>query len=240
MKRCATWLCLSLLGAGVSGGSAVAGALSVSPMRIELSARHPVATLEVTNDGADPITIQLQRMAWTQADGEDFYTASVALIATPSVFELAPHAHQVLRIALRDRSTMTAEHAYRLYAAEVPAIRNLGSTGLQMSLRVGVPVFVEPRDGESHLDGEIIARPGGRPAVLLHNTGSRYIRAQWLEILDTHGRALWSGRLPSYLLGGGEHLWQLDQTKALPTDMPLRIAIHAETGEQVIDARRSP
>jgi fimbrial chaperone protein len=233
-------LCFGLLGAAFAAGPAVAGAISVSPMRIELSVRHPVATLEVTNEGADPVTIQLERMAWTQADGEDFYTASAALIATPSVFELAPHARQVLRIALRDRTAMTAERAYRLYAAEVPVMQNLAATGLKMSLRVGVPVFVEPRDGESHLEGEILTQPGGRPAVLLRNTGNHFVRAQSVEILDTHGRTLWSGRLPSYLLAGGEHLWQLDLEKALPADMPLRLSIRTESGDQVIDARRSP
>jgi fimbrial chaperone protein len=240
MRCYAQFLCLSLTAAVFLGGSARAGALSVSPMRIELSARHPVATLQVTNEGADAITVQLERMAWTQADGEDFYTASGALIATPSVFELAPHTHQVLRIALRDRSNLSAEHAYRLYAAEVPVIRNLAATGLQMSLRVGVPVFAESSDAESRLDGEIIIQPGGRPAVLLHNTGRHFVRAQSVEILDTHGHALWSVRVPSYLLAGGEHLWQLDLAKSLPSDMPLRISVQTEAGEQIIDARRSP
>lgn len=233
-------LAVSLLGMIFLGGDALAGALSVSPMRIELSVRHPVATLEVTNEGPEPITIQLERMAWTQADGEDFYTSSAALIATPSVFELAPHAHQVLRIALRDRAGMTSERAYRLYAAEVPVLQHLATNGLQMSLRVGVPVFVEPGEGASRLEGEIIMQSDGHPAVKLRNVGNHYIRATSVEVLDTHGRALWSARAPAYLLAGGEHQWPVDAGKPLPSDMPLRISVQTESGEQILDARRGP
>ncbi len=103
-------VCGSLLGCTV-GCAAVAGAISVSPTRIELSARHPIATLEVRNEGADTITVQLERLAWTQPNGQDAYSADAALIATPTVFELAPHGSQTLRVALRDGASKSTERA---------------------------------------------------------------------------------------------------------------------------------
>lgn len=241
MIRLALPLSSGILGALFLSGAASAGALSVSPMRIELSARHPVATLEVTNEGADPITVQLERMAWSQAAGEDSYSASAALIATPSVFELAPHEHQVLRLALRNPAVGGAERAFRLYAAEVPVAQRFASTGLQMALRVGVPVFACSGEGEARLDGEIATGADGRLTVLLRNSGTHFARAVSLELQDAVGHSLWNGRAPAYVLAGGEHRWPLDlSASALPADMPLRLSVQTEHGVQIVDARRSP
>jgi fimbrial chaperone protein len=226
----------ALLGVAV-GCTAFAGAISVSPTRIELSARHPIATLDVRNEGADTVTVQLERMAWSQSDGKDSYSSSAGLIATPSVFELAPHGSQTLRIALRDGVSKTIEQAFRLYVREIPSAQPQAGTGLQMALRIGVPVFAETADSSSRLGGEILVRPG-KAEVRLRNAGGHFARALGVSIRDSAGTVLWQTRQPAYLLAGGEHLWPIDS--ALPANQALRLSIVTETGVEDIDATMSP
>lgn len=219
------------------GCKASAGAISVSPTRIELSARHPIATLEVRNEGEDTMTVQLERLAWSQSDGQDSYSSSAGLIATPPVFELAPHGSQTLRVALRNGGSKTLEQAFRLYVCEIPAAQPPAGAGLQMALRIGVPVFAETAETGSRLDGEILAR-AGKTELRLRNTGAHFARALGVSIHDSAGTLLWQTRQPAYLLSGGEHLWPIDS--ALPTTQGLRLSVVTETGVENIDALMRP
>ncbi len=234
-----------LLGAAAvlsCASGAVAGAISVSPTRVALSVRHPVATLEVRNEGADTVTIQMERMAWTQSAGEDVYTASASLIATPTVFELAPHSSQVLRIALREGLPRNGELAFRLYATEVqtPLSPDAGPE-LQMSLRIGVPIFAESSDGDSRLEGALMADPSGRLTVRLRNAGGHFTRAMRLEIQDQQGSVLWQSRSAAYVLAGGEYRWPIDaHAGSLAASEKLRLSVVTETGVQSLDVQRSP
>ncbi len=245
-RGCAGWASGSFLGrvsagllGSVLGGAALAGALSVSPTRIELSARHPIATLEVRNEGADTVTIQLERLAWTQPDGQDVYSADTSLIATPTVFELAPHGSQTLRVALRDGIATSTERAYRLYASEVPAAQPISGSGLQMALRIGVPVFAASAASKSRLEGEILAQPGKR-AVRLRNVGGHFTRAREITVRDSAGAVLWQTNQPAYLLAGGEYVWSVDSVPPFTAGERLQLSVITETGVENLDARLSP
>ncbi len=233
---------LGVLGTlGVPGSRlAHAGSLTVSPTRIELSARHPVATLEVTNDGADVITVQLDTLAWTQAAGADRYVESAALIATPAVFDLAAHASQVLRVALREPGSAEGR-AFRVYASEVPPARLQEGAGLQMVLRVGVPVMVEGAagSGSPRLTGTVQQRPDGPPALRLRNAGTRFTRVLGLELRNAAGAVLWRSRTAAYLLADGEHDWPLDDALR-PAGGPLQLSITTESGGEHIDLDSIP
>ena len=246
MSRTGWRLGATLLGLGafagpgaVVGTLAQAGSLSVSPTRIELSARHPVATLEVTNDGAGLITVQLETLAWTQAEGTDDYVENAELIATPSIFELAAHASQVLRIAVRDPAPGVGR-AFRVYASEVPPARLQEGAGLQMVLRVGVPVFVEMATGSSRFRGTVLKRPDGAATLRLHNLGTRFTRVLGLELRGATGAPVWSTRSAAYLLTGGEHDWPLDDARTLPAGAPLQLSITTENGGERIDVDSIP
>lgn len=230
-----TRICGGLLGAAV-GYTAFAGAISVSPTRIELSAGHPIATLEVRNEGTDIMTVQLERLAWSQSEGRDSYVPGAGLIATPSVFELTPHGSQTLRIALRNGASKT-EQAFRLYVCELPSAQPPSGSGLKMALRIGVPVFAETAAAVPLLSGEILAHPG-KAEVRLRNTGGRFARALGVSIHDSAGTVLWQTHQPAYLLAGGEHLWSAPLS--LPAIQGLRLSVVTETSVEDIDAPMSP
>ena len=221
------------------GAPAWAGAITVSPLRLELSAKHPVATLDVRNEGTAPVTIQLERVAWTQPQGEDLYTASNALIATPSVFDLAPSATQTLRVALRDGVTSGAERAFRLYVRELPSSLDPEQAGLRMALRIGIPVCLEITGAQPNLAAEIRVPAPGKPELRLRNDGPRFTRAFGLQLQNPSGGLLWSDRTPTYLLAGSEHRWSID-TGVSQLNSPLKVAIDTDAGTQHLEAPVNP
>jgi fimbrial chaperone protein len=228
------------LGGIAYGCCSHAGALAVAPTRVELSSAHPVATMQVSNEGDRTVIIQLERMAWSQRDGEDVYTASTALVATPTVFELAPHAKQVVRVACRGESD-GSEHAYRLYASEVEEPPSGGDSGVRMLVRIGVPVFAESRSTQSSIEGAVTRRNDGSVAVLLRNGGAHFKHALGLAVRDASGSIVWQAQGAAYLLASGEHRWVVDAAVApLLNDRANRLALLTEAGPENIDWSHEP
>src|SRR5712692_1255538 len=86
---------------GLCPARAQAGAFNVSPVRIALSQTHPTAILTMQNNGDQAVVVQIEVMAWSQADGKDIYTLSRDLLANPPIFTLVPQGTQIVRIGLR-------------------------------------------------------------------------------------------------------------------------------------------
>src|SRR5437868_14203290 len=82
--------------------TSLGGSLRVGPTRIDLSARHPVAALEVQNTADAPTLAQLDVFAWTQAGIGDSLAPTTDLIATPLVLNLAPGETRIVRVGLRE------------------------------------------------------------------------------------------------------------------------------------------
>jgi fimbrial chaperone protein len=125
-------------------GDAHAGSFQVNPIRIELSRSTASAAITVRNDGAEPVVIQSSILAWSQQEGRDVYAATTEALVTPPIATIAPRAEQIVRVGLRRTPDAQRELTYRLFVQEVPQGAQPGFTGLQVALRIGVPVFVVP------------------------------------------------------------------------------------------------
>jgi P pilus assembly chaperone PapD len=202
---------------------AVAGSLRVGPTRLELSARHPVAVLEVQNTGDQPSFVQLDAFLWTQAGTVDLLESTTQLITTPLVVNLAPGATRLVRVGLREPAgptgqpnRTTLERSYRVFVREVPPAARAES-GLRFAVRIGVPVFALP--GESHrtaagggrtldeltwrwLPGGPMGQPDlhGCASVQLFNPSARHDRVLAAEIRNASGEVLWRASEPVYVL----------------------------------------
>jgi fimbrial chaperone protein len=221
--------------------SALAGAISVAPIRVELSAAHPVATVEVRNDGDSTATIQLEKLAWSQTQGKDVYETTAALIATPTVFSLAPHGRQVLRVALRDSEWNRQPAAYRLYVTEVLDEQQAAGSGLQMALRLGIPVFAVPHGADAKLEGALFTQADGSTAVVLRNSGRRFTRALGIAACDSTGAVLWRTQNAAYLLAQGEHAWSVDEASSPSVQHAAqRLMVSTDGGSREIELPSSP
>lgn len=82
LSRAACALAFLLAGTG----AACAGSFQVNPVRATLTASLPVGSLTVRNTGSEPAVVQLEVVSWSQQAGNDVYTPTKEILATPPIF----------------------------------------------------------------------------------------------------------------------------------------------------------
>lgn len=207
---------------------AAGASLEINPVRLTLSGAQPVAALTVRNAGAQPASLHLQLMAWTQADAADHYAATRELLATPPIFTLAPGAVQTVRVGLRRAVDPERELAYRLYLQEIPDAGAANGTGVRIALRIGVPVFVPPQAPASPRLRWRAQRDGG--AIMLHaqNTGKSHARILELKFLS--GSQMVAEATAAYVLAGQSWRWRLAVSPMPAAGTQLRVSVNTTSG----------
>ncbi len=169
---------------------ACAGSFSIDPVRIRLSEAQTSAVMRVENRGDAAITVQLQAMSWSQSDNRDQLAISRELLATPQVFRLRPGQVQVVRVALLRPVDAKRELSYRLLLDEVPPAPAKDFRGLQMALRISMPVFVQPREAAvGNLVATVIDRNGQRQ-LRLSNPGLAHLQLTGLSLQSLPSAAI--------------------------------------------------
>ncbi len=165
------------------GAVSHAGALQVAPTRLDLPGDKRAVALTVTNTGNAPMLMQLESMRWAQTTGNDDYSPTDELIASPPIFTLEAGAAQVVRVARRDGSRVSAERAYRIFIQEVPTPATTSAPALAVVLRIGLPVFVTPASAtDAALQWSLRCATASPPVLLITNPGSRVVRLDELIV----------------------------------------------------------
>ncbi|MFZ3174145.1 MAG: fimbria/pilus periplasmic chaperone [Thiobacillus sp.] len=164
-------------------GAAGASSLGISPTRVTLTEKTPTAAITVVNQGTDLKVIQTELLRWTQEGGKDVHAPTRDLLANPPVFTVAPGKTQVIRVGLNRASSDTQELAYRLFLQEVSPPPLPGFTGLQVALRIGVPVFVVPAKApvSSMLRWKAVRMEAGTIQLTVSNEGN--VHAELAEVM---------------------------------------------------------
>lgn len=204
---------LLALGAGPAG----AGGFTVAPVRVELNAQKPTAALVIRNENEEPVIVQLQCVAWAQDSGLDVYTDSMELLATPPLFTIPGGGSQIVRVGLRRPADAQRELSYRLFLTEVPgppkaeAAGGTGGTGLQIVLRIGVPVFVKANPALApDLQWTVLQAPDGSHRVRLQNRGNAHTQVSDIRLYAPGSAQLLASQpAPAYLLPGQAREWPL-------------------------------
>ena len=203
------WVLSTVCGA-VLPSWAVAGSLRVGPTRLDLSARHPVAVLEVQNTADSATLAQVDTFFWTQRGGGDLLEPTTELVATPLVLNLAPGETHLVRVGLREPNRSPVERSYRLFVREV-APASVPGSGLRFAVRIGVPVFALPADmrpggAMPELSWRWIPDIEGCASVQISNPSERHDRVLSAQMLSRAGEVLWQASEPAYLLPGSRRL----------------------------------
>ncbi|MFO1406078.1 MAG: fimbria/pilus periplasmic chaperone [Steroidobacteraceae bacterium] len=210
-------LCLlaSAMALGLSPAPAVAGAFSVTPVRVELSAKTQSGAVTLRNQQDVPVVVQAEVMLWEQADGEDRLAPTQELLVSPAVFTLPANGSQLVRVALQRPADATRELSYRLILTEVPGEAAPGFTGLNVTLRLSLPVFVEAQSASpARLEWSARADGPGRVAVTARNDGASHARVLSFTVTPAEGRGPTAAETTaSYLLPGQARTWVLDYDK---------------------------
>jgi fimbrial chaperone protein len=215
-----------------------AGSFQVTPIRLEFSAQQRTAALTVRNDSAEPLVIQIELTDWSQRDSQDVYAETSDLLATPPIVTVAAGRDQVFRVGLRRAPDPSRELSYRVFLREIVPPPPPDFTGLQVSLRVGVPAFVKPIAAGARpvLAWSARMAPDGRLSVTAKNSGNMHVQVVEfkLTIPGTETVAATSDQM-SYLLAEQTREWLLDLKAALPAGVT-RLHLMAQTDAGPIEA----
>lgn len=205
--------------------AAVAGTFTISPLRVDLSGNAGTAALTVRNEDATAVVVQAEGLAWLQDGGEDGLTPTRDLLVSPAVFTLAPGGSQLVRVALRRPVDPVRELAYRLVMQEVPQAARADFTGLQVSLRLSVPVFVTPSaPAEPELTWSATRTATGALELEAHNGGAAHARIHRfaLKHVPTDAPVAAQPAL-AYVLPGATRRWTFDNTRESRRDASVRV-----------------
>lgn len=182
---CASCLTGLLLLISLYPENSFAGSFSVNPVRVDLSAAELNSVIHVENTSGAPVTIQLMPMEWSQADGKDLLTPTRELLATPQIFRLQPGAVQVVRIGALRRPDDDKDLPYRLILEEIPSPPPPDFKGMQVALKVSMPIFLKPaRESREKLDMALTALPDNQLKLAVTNSGTGVAHLSGLSLRD--------------------------------------------------------
>lgn len=212
-------------------GEACAGSFQVSPVRIELSPAMPTAAISVRNESTtDSVVVQLRPMNWKQENGQDVYTPSTDLIATPPIFTMKPGATQTIRVGLRKAEQSDIQQTFRIYLTEVPPPPKPGFQGLQVALNIGIPIFIAPK---SKSGGEpawrAVTDAEGRLAITATNPANSHVQVLDFTLGDDSEGTLGVSQEPRYVLAGQSITWRVPLTRAVKG--AVRIKARSDAGD---------
>jgi fimbrial chaperone protein len=209
-----------------------AGSFSIAPIRIELSSGHRIEVITVHNDEDAPVVVQVRTVAWTQDESGERYLDTHDLLTTPPVFQLAAKGEQIVRVALRRAVDAARELDYRVMFQEVPQSRTADFNGLNVALRISLPIFIKPAQ-TAH--AEVVWQGRWRDDGLLQIDASNHGTAH-LQIFDFElrcGDATEGARASAsrYLLPGSSASWNLKPPPGIDHNAPLHVHGFSDQGE---------
>jgi fimbrial chaperone protein len=213
-------------------GPASAGSFQVNPVRATLSPDKPIGAMTVRNIGNEPTVLQLEVMNWSQEQGKDVYTPSRELLATPPIFTVPAGGSQIVRVGLRRPPDAQRELTYRLFLQEVPPPPKPGFQGLQVALRIGVPVFVPPATVQPPvLAWRIIRTREGQLELSLANNGNSHVQVANVRLVRPDGGELGKQPIAAYVLPGQSSNWPLKDIKAAAPVSALHVFAQTDIGD---------
>jgi len=229
--RIASWLALAVC---VAVGDAGAGSFQVNPIRIDLSRGATNAAITVRNDGAEAVVVQSSVVAWSQENGQDVYAPTPEALVTPPIVTVPAGADQIIRVGLRRPPDPQRELTYRLYLQEVPPPPKPGFTGLQVALRIGLPVFIAPLAAPvRRLEWSAQVRPDGTIVLSAQNTGNAHVQITDFELRSSDaGESIAHESSLAYVLAGQRRQWTLSApADRVKSARELRLKAFTDAGE---------
>ena len=216
----------------LAASPASAGSFSVTPVRVDLDPGGRAQTVELRNDGAAAVMIQVEAFDWTdRAEAVEELAPTGDVLAAPPVFEFGPGESQIIRLALRRPLAGAEERAYRLVISEVPNELQAGN-GVAVALRLNLPVFVTPPGAAPEPVWTAHRLPDGGGELRLSNPGTAHVQLRRIRLAaeEGRGRPLLDTEEADRVLAGRERVWRFD-AGTLPPSARLRVNAVTNAGE---------
>jgi fimbrial chaperone protein len=202
---------IALLTCAAIAAPASASTFNISPIRVQLDGSHRTEALTLANAGDSPVVVQVRVVSWSQKDGAEELQDTRDVLVTPPVLQIPANAQQIVRVALRRAADSAQELSYRVIFQEVPQAAPADFRGLQVALRISIPVFVAPAQGKANADLAWASRwlPNGQFELTAVNNGTAHSQIMDFEarfpgsLMPLHGAA------SKYVLPGSRMSWIL-------------------------------
>lgn len=184
--------------------AAIAGTLRVAPVRVEVAPNKQFCSLSLSNDGAEPATMQIRGYGWTRdRAGNDLLDQAGGPTVNPSIIAIPAGETRLVRCSLPNRPS-AVEESYRLIIDELPGIDPAPGT-VRTLLRISIPVFRAPGMAAPAIGWSVERNREGAGRLILSNRGNRH--GQILAII-LHSKTSKAEPVRMtrgfYLLAGGE------------------------------------
>lgn len=212
---------------------ALAGSFQVNPVQIVLQPNKSISSLTIRNVDGQPVSVRVLTYRWTQVNGDDVYTPTDDLIASPPIFTIPANARQLVRVGLRRR---TPGAAYRVILEEIP--RPSKENVIQVALRLNLPMYVltaagaKPAvrwSGSRDAAGEIILE--GR------NDGAAHAQVTAIDLVDAAGKRTPLTTSMGVVLPASMRRWNVGKHPQLRGGSDLQLSIRSSSGEDRIMVR---
>jgi len=223
LRRAALWIALACAAPALQAGN-----FAVSPVRVNLSPRAPVAALTLSNAADVPLTVQATTVAWRQQGGQDDYAGTDELIVSPPLFVVPPHASQIIRVGLRGPMPTDGERDYRLFLREIPPPPEPGFVGVQVALQMNLPVFVQPAVAAAPQLIWSARADRGKILLRMANEGKAHVQLTGLRVALEGSQVVYDKPLSLYLLPGSEHSVAISVPGAA-VNLGQPLSVHAKT-----------
>lgn len=206
--------------------NAHAANFAVSPVIAHLTSEKPIAALTIKNQDSAPLMVEAQLFRWRQIDGKEQLTPAPELLATPPIFKIAGSSSQIVRVGMRKPITSDPEESYRLILKEIPPDKKPGFQGLNVILRISIPLFVSKGPVSPELRWRAYLGDNGKVWLDVENVGSGHTKIQQIR-LQKDGKLAHTFSNPFYVLRGD----RLHQSSELSASKGTQLQLEVETSK---------
>ena len=210
--------------------AARAQALSVLPVNVHIPPGEQAATVNVTNTGTAPTSIQIRAYDWSQQGDKDELAASNNVVVSPPISTIAPGESQLVRLILR-KPPQGREATYRIVLDQIPPAAEPGV--VHVVLRMSIPIFAHPGGKGTAADVDFhVEVKDGETYLVGTNDGLSHEAIRKIELKTSDGRTLKSADSESpYVLAGTTRHWKIDAPDAAPQpDGSLQLTAVSDAG----------
>lgn len=206
-----------------------AASFTVSPVIAQLTEQQAITSFTIKNQAATPTAIELQLFRWQQIDGEERLTPAPELLVTPTIFKVPGNASQIIRVGMRQPISTELEQAYRLILKEIPGLPKPGFQGLNVLLRISIPIFVSKNIGAPTLNWRASTGDDDKLILDIDNTGSGHTKLLHISLQADSQTTPLNIKRQVYLLAG-DHL-RLATDLSVKPGMELQLVANTSKGQ---------
>lgn len=182
---------------------------SVDPVIAHITGQQRITSFNVKNRSSVPTAIELQIFRWEQVNGEEKLTPAPEMLVTPTIFKVPGDASQIIRVGKRQAVLNEKEQAYRLILKEIPAPPKPGFQGLNVLLKISLPIFASKTIVSPALQWRAKVSDHGKLQLDIHNTGLGHTKILQVH-LENGNQTPQTIKRQAYLLAGDQQQWSTE------------------------------